>query len=95
MSELVLGHGLAFEDLYRRDGLIRLDAAFIDHLGAADVELHNRLMAARRDPASLDRAAESELLVALAPHLEDFVGALFGIGAEVRAAQARHDALPI
>ena len=93
MSELVLGHGLAYEDLYRRDGLIRLDAAFIRHLDAVDVELHNRLAAARRDPASLDRMAESELLVALAPHLEDFVGELFGIGGALRALQARHDEL--
>jgi NADPH-dependent glutamate synthase beta subunit-like oxidoreductase/NAD(P)H-flavin reductase len=93
MSEPILRHDLAFEDLYRRDGLIRLDAAFIRHLGDTDVELHNRLMAARRNPAALDRAGESELLVALAPHLEDFVGELFGVGAELRALQARHDAL--
>ncbi len=93
MTELVLRHDLAFEDLYCRDGLVRLDAAFIGHLGEADVELHNRLMAARRAPAGLDRAAESELLLDLAPHLEDFIGALFGIGAELRALQARHDAL--
>jgi NADPH-dependent glutamate synthase beta subunit-like oxidoreductase/NAD(P)H-flavin reductase len=93
MSELVLGHDLAFEDLYRRDGLVRLDAAFIRHLGAADVELHNRLVTARREPTALDRAAESALLVDLAPHLEDFIGQLFGIGAAMRALQARHDAL--
>jgi len=93
MSEPVLRHDLAFEDLYRRDGLVRLDAAFVRHLGEVDVELHNRLMAARREPAALDRATESDLLVALAPHLEDFIGALFGIGAELSALQARHDAL--
>jgi NADPH-dependent glutamate synthase beta subunit-like oxidoreductase/NAD(P)H-flavin reductase len=93
MSELALGHGLAFEDLYRRDGLIRLDAAFIGHLGAADVELHNRVVTARRDPKALDRAAESALLLDLAPHLEDFIAQLFGIGAAMRALQARHDAL--
>jgi NADPH-dependent glutamate synthase beta subunit-like oxidoreductase/NAD(P)H-flavin reductase len=93
MSELVLRHGLAFEDLYRREGLVRLDAAFIDHLRESDVELHNRLVTARRDPAALARKDESDLLVALAPHLEDFIGELFGIAAEIRALQARHDAL--
>ena len=93
MTELVLRHDLAFEDLYRRDGLVRLDAAFIRQLAETDVELHNRLMAARREPGALDRAGESELLVALAPHLEDFIGELFGIGAELRELQARHDAL--
>ncbi len=93
MTDLVLRHDLAFEDLYRRDGLIRLDAAFVRHVSEADIELHNRLMAARRAPAGLDRAAEAELLLDLAPHLEDFIGTLFGIGAEIRDLQARHDAL--
>jgi NADPH-dependent glutamate synthase beta subunit-like oxidoreductase/NAD(P)H-flavin reductase len=93
MIDLVLRHGLVFEDLYRRDGLARLDAAFVAHLRAGDVELHNRLMTARRDPAPLDRKAESDLLIDLAPHLEDFVGELFGIGRELRELQARHQAL--
>ncbi len=50
-------------------------------------------MTARRDPAALDRKAQSDLVVDLAPHLEDFIGDLFGIDAEVRALQARHDEL--
>jgi len=93
MTELALQHGLTFSDLYARDGLIRLDRAFVDHLAAIDATLHDRLMAARAEPEALDRKAESDLLVDLAPHLEDFVGALFGIAAEVRALQARHDEL--
>jgi NADPH-dependent glutamate synthase beta subunit-like oxidoreductase/NAD(P)H-flavin reductase len=93
MTSLALKHGLQFPDLYRRDGLIELDAAFIAHLTATDVALHNRLVTARRDPAALDRKAESDLLTELAAHLEDFVGELFGITKEVRALQARHDAL--
>src|SRR5581483_10149557 len=90
---LALKHGLEFPDLYRRDGLVRLDAAFIAHLAASDVALHNRLVTARRDPAALDRKAESDLLTELAPHLEDFIGELFGITKEVRVLQAHHDAL--
>jgi NADPH-dependent glutamate synthase beta subunit-like oxidoreductase/NAD(P)H-flavin reductase len=93
MSELALRHGLNFADLYERDGLVRLDRAFIAHLAAGDAALHNRLMAARADPDSLDHKDESDLLVELAPHLEDFLGALFGITTEVRALQARHDQL--
>ncbi|HKW54528.1 MAG TPA: FAD-dependent oxidoreductase [Stellaceae bacterium] len=93
MTDLVLRHGLAFEDLYARDGLVKLDAAFIAHLEVADVGLHNRLVTARRDPAALERKAESDLLVDLAPHVEDFIADLFGIRAEMRALQARHDAL--
>jgi NADPH-dependent glutamate synthase beta subunit-like oxidoreductase/NAD(P)H-flavin reductase len=93
MSEPSLRHGLAFADLYARDGLIRLDRAFVAELAAGDVGLHDRLMTARARPDQLDRKGESDLLVDLAPHLEDFLGRLFGIGAEVRALQSRHDKL--
>src|SRR3954470_21715439 len=93
MTELALKHGLAFADLYEREGLIRLDREFVAHLAASDIPLHNRLMAARADPDTLDRKAESDLLVDLAPEVEDFIGELFGITAEIRALQARHDAL--
>jgi NADPH-dependent glutamate synthase beta subunit-like oxidoreductase/NAD(P)H-flavin reductase len=93
MSELHLKHGLDFADLYERDGLVRLDRAFIAHLAASEVAVHDRLMAARRDPGSLDADAHSDLLVDLAPHLEDFVGELFGIGGDVRELQARHHEL--
>ncbi len=93
MTELVLQHGLAFGDLYRRDGLVRLDAAFMAQLQADDVALFNRLATARSNPDTLADKDHSELLVELAPHLEDFVGALFGIGTEVQALQERHSAL--
>src|SRR5271163_4511181 len=93
MSELALKHRLSFADLYERDGLIRLDRAFVAHLAAVDVALHDRLVTARSEPDALDRKAESDLLVDLAPHLEDFIGELFGIAQEVRALQAAHDRL--
>src|SRR2546423_5619741 len=93
MTDLALKHGLSFSDLYERDGLIRLDRAFVAHLAATDVGLHARLMAGRAEPEALDRKAESDLLVDLAPFVEDFLGELFGIAGEVRALQARHDKL--
>jgi len=93
MTELSLRYGLAFAELYDRDGLIRLDREFVTHLAAGDVALHDRLTAARADVASLDKKAESELLVDLAPHVEDFLGRLFGIEADIRELQARHDEL--
>src|SRR6266436_1962363 len=93
MTDLVLKHGLCFADLYDREGLVRLDRAFVAHLAQTDVGLHDRLMTARRNPDAIERLEESNLLVDLAPHLEDFVGALFGIAAEVRALQARHHEL--
>ena len=47
MTAPALGHGLSFNDLYDRDGLARLDAAFAGWLQTANVDVHARLMAAR------------------------------------------------
>jgi NADPH-dependent glutamate synthase beta subunit-like oxidoreductase/NAD(P)H-flavin reductase len=93
MTDLVLKHGLCFADLYDREGLVRVDRAFVAHLAETDVGLHDRLMTARRDPDAIERLDESNLLVDLAPSLEDFIGELFGIEAEVQALQARHHEL--
>ena len=86
-------HGISFADLYSIDGAKRIDAMFVARLRAADAPLARRLEDARRDPASLARKAESELLIAVAPHLEDFLAELFGIAEEVRALEARHHEL--
>ena len=88
---LRLRHNLAFEDLYSRAGLLKLDAAFLDYVAEGDAALAGRLRAARRDPPA--RKDESELLVALAPQLEDFLAQLFGIEAEAQALAARHHEL--
>jgi NADPH-dependent glutamate synthase beta subunit-like oxidoreductase/NAD(P)H-flavin reductase len=93
MTEIALKHGIAFDDLYRRDGLAKIDAAFLAHLAATDVALSNRLLTARRAPDAVAHKDESDLVTELAPHLEDFVGDLFGIGAELRQLQARHHEL--
>lgn len=85
--------GFTFEDLYSREGLVRLDAAFCHQLQAADVALLERLTEVRKNPVAPARKAQAELIIALAPHVEDFIGELFGIAAEVRALQAKHDAL--
>ena len=79
-----LGFGLTFADLATRDGLVRLDKIFIGAL-AEQPDLHARLLAARAAPDSLDTKAESELIVALGPVMDGFVGTLFGIQAEIEA----------
>ncbi len=91
--DLRLAHGLAFADLYSVDGLARLDSLYLDALAASEPALAERLGAARGAPHSLAPKAESELLIALAPHLEDFIAGLFGIAAEVRALASRHHEL--
>jgi hypothetical protein len=90
MTDLVLQHGLSFADPYDRDGLVRIDQAFVAHFAETDVALHDRLMTARQDPDAVTNQSESDLLVGLAPHFEGFVGDLFGITDEVRTLQTRH-----
>ena len=83
-----LRFGLAFRDLYEREGLLRLDSAFLSFL---DSDLQKKLLEARSNPPT--GKAESDLLIALAPHLEDFVARLFGIEIEAQALAARHHEL--
>ena len=83
-----LAFGLAFDDLYARDGLLRVDQAFLAFL---DAGMRERVIGARNTlPAKKE---ESELLVALAPHVEDFLAKLFGVEAEARALAEKHNAL--
>ena len=79
-----LGFGFTFADLNGRDGLIRLDKQFLDALSAQDAGLHQRLLTARATPTAYQRD-ESDLVVALGPHLDAFVAELFGIQAETAA----------
>ena len=90
---LRLAHGLGFTDLYTPEGLARIDPLFIAHLQTADAALASRLTAARTNPEALERKDESTLLIALGPHLEDFLAALFGIEPAVRALEAKHHEL--
>jgi NADPH-dependent glutamate synthase beta subunit-like oxidoreductase/NAD(P)H-flavin reductase len=92
-ESLALGFELRFADLYHRDGLTRLDARFVDVLRERDGDLHNRLMVARAAPEQVVGKAESELIVELAPVLDDFIAELFGIAGDVAALRARHDTL--
>jgi len=93
MDDLALPHGLRFEDLYEPAGLTRLDEAFLTYLGTGDPALLGRLGAARIAPASLEPKLQSQLILDLAPALEDFIGTLFGIERELTALQTAHNDL--
>jgi NADPH-dependent glutamate synthase beta subunit-like oxidoreductase/NAD(P)H-flavin reductase len=90
-QSLAMDFGFSFNDLYDRDGLISLDAVFLDFLGEGDAALCAHLEAARLSIPS--GKEQSGLLIALAPHLEDFLARLFGIETQVRALAARHHEL--
>jgi len=91
--ELKLAFNLRFEDLYSREGLVKLDEIFIRELAAADAEVHNRLVAARVNCENISKKDEADLLVDAAPHLEDFIAKLFGIEQQTLELRARHDEL--
>jgi NADPH-dependent glutamate synthase beta subunit-like oxidoreductase/NAD(P)H-flavin reductase len=88
---LELAFGLSFAELYSREGLLRVDAAFLDFLSGADADLYARLSTGRAQPEELDAKAESALILEVAPHLDRFVSQLFGIADEVLALRRRHD----
>ena len=62
-------------------------------LESGDAALCRQLRDARADPDRLAAKQESELLIALAPHLDDFIAGLFGIESEVQQLSARHNEL--
>jgi NADPH-dependent glutamate synthase beta subunit-like oxidoreductase/NAD(P)H-flavin reductase len=91
-----IAFGFSFADLATREGLVRLDRMFLDRLLTEDAAVHARLLAARATPGAVASSEESELVVALAPHLDAFVAALFGIEADVLAlARETHALDPI
>ena len=73
---LKLSSGISFDDLYRREGLVRLDGAFVANLRTADAQLCEQLIAARLQPDVLSEKQESELLIAVAPRSEEHTSEL-------------------
>ena len=73
-----------------RDGLVRLDAVFLDYLAGTEPSLRDRLIAARSAPDAMAAKAELDLLIKIGPHLEDFIAALFCVCKEIEAIQASH-----
>lgn len=90
---LQLAFGFRFPDLYDAQALERLDRTFVESLARFDPALAFRVAEARLDPAALDAKQEAALLLELAPHVEDFLGELFGIGSAIRTLAERHHAL--
>ena len=85
--------GSSFSDFYDREGLVRLDAAFVEWLKDANVDVHTRLLAARAAPDAMAAKDESNLLIELARPLEDFVATLFGLAGKVAELRGSHSRL--
>lgn len=92
-EKLVLGFGMDFENLYSRTGLLKLDQAFLNFLQESDPDLFVRFGHARSHKDGLDAQEESNLLIEIAPWLDDFISKLFCIETEVQVLSTRHHEL--
>jgi len=90
---LELGFDISFDDLYDRDGLTKLDAAFFDFLTQRAPDTALALQEARHAPDTLDAKSQSALLLDIAEHFDVFIGELFGIQDAMVKLRAQHDAL--
>jgi NADPH-dependent glutamate synthase beta subunit-like oxidoreductase/NAD(P)H-flavin reductase len=89
-----LAWGFCLADLYDRAGLVRLDELFVKRLAEASPGLCDKMRAARENPASAFKSEElSELIIELAPHVEEFIGGLFRIEPALAELRSRHTAL--
>ena len=88
-----LGFGVSFDDLYPRDGLVQIDSLFVKCIAETDPLLYSELIAARAAPDTISSDNYSALIVALAPHVEMFFAALFGIVTAVNDLAQRHTEL--
>lgn len=88
-----LGFGMGFADLATREGLVRLDRAYLEFLRDGDPDVYHRLLTARAVPDTLDAKAEGDLCVAQGPVLDAFLAELFGIADQTAALSARTAAL--
>ncbi len=81
------------QELYEREGLVKLDGIFLKELRETAPELCERLLAARENPPAAHTKAGSELIIALAPYVEDFIGKLFDIESDLSRLQRKHSEL--
>jgi len=78
-------HGFTFSELFQVETLVQLDQQFLKLLHDQDASLHQKLLAYRQNEQVFSAIEISELLIACAPILEDFIESLFGISEAVKA----------
>jgi len=96
IETLNLTHGMSFEELYQRDGLIKLDGIFLDFLRQQDaslVEAIGKARAAAQRGEAENRKEQADLMLAIAPHLDAFLGGLFGVTRAIADLRLRYQKL--
>ena len=74
--------GVVFEDLYERDGLLKLNQKFTEFLQKKDVEVYQQFFLLKQNPQTFSKADEANILIDVARVLEDFLADLFLIKEE-------------
>src|SRR5918995_6127212 len=87
--------GFTFADLHRPARLRELYLRFVEAVKATEPELWAQWEQYREVPESLGPIARSNLIVAMAPHVNRFVSALFSVGPDVEALIAQTRAYDI
>ena len=82
-------NGFTFPELFRAEGLQRLDQQFLTVLGQANPALRDDLLAYRDESKEFSDIAVSELLINCATLLEDFLAELFNIEEAAALAQIK------
>lgn len=86
-----LKNGILITETYQIKNLKKLDDDFLSFLQSANQELYSQLITARENPQSIERKAESNLLINIAPYLEEYLATEFGI--ENKIAENKKNAL--
>lgn len=90
---LSLSFGLTFTDLYHNSGLEKLNLCFQNFLSEQNPDLAAAYQFHCQNPAE-DKSSH-ELLLTIAPYLEDFIGELFQIRKEINSLQQQHHTLAV
>lgn len=86
---------LSFEDLYSLDGLRKVDGYFIEKLLKISPELCNKMLDAREGNSAMYHLDQSNLILELAPLLEEFVVELFSIGNAITRYNSEYNRLGV
>ncbi|MES2204976.1 MAG: FAD-dependent oxidoreductase [Pseudomonadota bacterium] len=78
---------LSFQDLFTSNGLQQLDHDFLNYLNHADAGLYHHLLEYRQATLTLSATQTSELLIALAIQIEQFIAKLLNIENELAISQ--------
>jgi hypothetical protein len=86
VPNLNLSHNLTFDDLQTRKGLMKIDALFLDALQSENKSLYEQVTQGR---AGALENFSSDLLLELAPYVQDFIGHLFSVEESLCALKIR------